>query len=309
LALRDWTKAFARRKPDEPDRHGYYVYTTQFDVVVTADQLDDAKGPLSAQVKAEYEQVRRLVWENTLAWRTVADIAALDSAARIQHAMSKDQLKDTAITLLVDHSGSMRGQNALLTVVAVDVVTDMLVRLGVQIEILGFTTMSWHGGLSRKLWKSSGRPKNPGRLCDLLHIIYKSFDDLPGPSRRALLNMFRPDLLKENVDGEAIEWASGRLLERPETNKIMIMLSDGAPCDDSTLSVNDANFLFDHFKQVVAETSRKVRFAQLSIGQGTSEIFERQRTIVTPTDLGVSLTSLIEEVLVDSSQQGGRIVA
>ena len=115
--------------------------------------------------------------------------------------------------------------------------------------------------------------------------------------------MLRSDLLRENVDGEAIEWAGGRLMERPESNRIMIMLSDGAPVDDSTLAVNDANFLFDHFKQVVAEISRKVCFAQLSIGQGTSALFERQRSILTPVDLGNSLVSLIEETVLEGPTQ------
>jgi cobaltochelatase CobT len=303
LGLRDWTKAFATRKPESPRPEGYYAYTKQFDVVVAADQLNEVKEPLNPARKAEYDEACKVVWDGTLAWRTGADIMALEASGRILQAKTSGELEDTAVTILIDHSGSMRGQKVLLSIVAVQVVTDLLARLGIKLEILGFTTMSWHGGLSRKLWKNSGRPEKPGRLCDLLHIIYASFDDPPHTAHRLLLNMLRSDLLRENIDGEAIEWACGRLVKRPESNRIMIMLSDGAPVDDSTLSVNDANFLFDHLKQVVAETSRKVRFAQLSIGQGTSAIFERQRSILTPVDLGSALVSLIEETILEGPIQ------
>ncbi|MEQ1949915.1 cobaltochelatase CobT-related protein [Mesorhizobium yinganensis] len=304
MGLRDWTKAFRRPKPAAHSVQGYHVFTKEFDVVVSADRLNTVKEAFSPARQAEYDHACRAAWEGTLAWRTVADIAALDAAGRIMQAKARTELESTAITILVDHSGSMRGQNILLAMVAVQVVADLLARLGVKLEILGFTTMSWHGGLSRKLWKNSGKPESPGRLCDLLHIVYKSFADSTHFSHRSLLNMLRPDLLRENVDGEAIEWASARLMERPEFGKIMIMLSDGAPVDDSTLSVNDTNFLFDHFKQVVAETSRKLCFAQVSIGHGTSTLFERQRSILTPVDLGVSLVSLIEETILATLQPG-----
>ncbi|MFI0847367.1 cobalamin biosynthesis protein CobT [Mesorhizobium sp. IMUNJ 23232] len=303
MGLRDWTKAFRRPTPEVPRPEGYYAYTKQFDVAVTADRLDEVKGPLSPARKAEYDEACKVAWDGTLAWRTSIDIMALEASGRIQQAKTRAELENTVVTILIDHSGSMRGQKVLLSIVAVQVVTDLLARLGIKLEILGFTTMSWHGGLSRKLWKNSGKPEKPGRLCDLLHIIYESFDDPPHTAHRLLLNMLRSDLLRENVDGEAIEWACGRLMERTESDRIMIMLSDGAPVDDSTLAVNDANFLFDHLKQVVEETSRKVRFAQLSIGQGTSALFERQRSILTPVDLGSSLVSLIEETILEGPTQ------
>ena len=191
MGLSDWTKAFARRKPEIPRPEGYYAYTKQFDVVVTADRLNEVKEPLGAARKAEYDEACRVAWDGTLAWRTGADIMALEASGRIQQVKTRGELEDTVVTILIDHSGSMRGQKVLLSIVAVQVVTDLLVRLGVKLEILGFTTMSWHGGLSRKLWKNSGRPEKPSRLCDLLHIIYKSFDDPHHTAHRLLLNPFR----------------------------------------------------------------------------------------------------------------------
>lgn len=147
MALRDWTKAFRRPKPEVPRPEGYYAYTKQFDVVVTADRLDEVKGPLSPARKAEYDEACKTAWDGTLAWRTRADIVALEASGRILLSKTRSELEDTVVTILIDHSGSMRGQKVLLSIVAVQVVTDFLARLGVKLEILGFTTMSWHGGL------------------------------------------------------------------------------------------------------------------------------------------------------------------
>lgn len=298
LNTRAWLKAVISPKSEQKDTTGYRVYTTGFDSVVHVDQLDHVLGPLNGKQKAEFEAAREVYENGTSAWRMSADIAALGAADRIRAVATKAELKDTAISILVDHSGSMRGQKILLTAVAVDILFALLTSLGVKTEILAFTTSSWQGGQSRRMWVLSGKPKTPGRLCDLLHIVYKSFDGDANRSHRDFTAMLRPNLLKENVDGEAIQWASDRLKARPEAKKILLLISDGAPVDDSTLAASGVDYLYSHYKAVIAETAKQLCLAMLMIGEELPILFERQRTILTPGDLGISLISLIEETIV-----------
>jgi cobaltochelatase CobT len=298
-----WLRAIASRKSEKKDHTGYRVYTAEFDAVVRPDQLDDVIGPLTKTQKSELAVAWEAYENGTAAWRTAAEISALEAAERVRSAVAKTDLRDTAVTILVDHSGSMRGQKILLAAVAVDVVQYLLASLDVRTEILGFTTRSWKGGRSRKIWRLSGKPHMPGRLCDLLHIIYSPFGNAAaGRSHRVFATMLRPDLLKENVDGEAIQWAVGRLTARPETRKILIMISDGAPVDDSTLSANGPDYLYSHYKAVIAETTKKVCLAMLIIGEELPVLFERQRSILTPSDLGTQLIYLAEETITAERQ-------
>ncbi|WP_243371133.1 cobaltochelatase CobT-related protein [Microvirga solisilvae] len=231
-----------------------------------------------------------------------ADIAALEAGARVKTKIGEGRLKDTVVSLLIDHSGSMRGQKTLLTMEAVSIATELLVNLGVKVEVLGFTTSSWQGGTSRWLWLNRGKPPCPGRLCDLLHIIYREASETFPGSAQNLSAMLLPDLLKENVDGEAIEWAVERLRMRPETRKKLIVLSDGAPVDDSTLHANGDGYLMRHLVQVLAEVKAAgdIAVAGLGICYASEGLYRLSAEITTPGDLRGPLIDLLEKVLVDA---------
>lgn len=227
----------------------YRVYTTEFDRIINGDELPALLGPereATFQVKAsEADPVLSR-------WRAAAEPAAVEEARAYAAKHGVDDLNDTVACLLLDHSGSLRGQRAILAIAIAEIVADYWSRLGISYEILGFTTLSWKGGRSREKWINSGRPPNPGRLCDLLHIVYRTADDQytgPPPSVR---NLIREELTKENVDGEAVAWAAGRLRDRHEARKILIVVSDGAPVDDATLAANPPSYLDRHLKKVIA---------------------------------------------------------
>lgn len=234
----------------------------------------------------------------TLAQRTLWELMGLEHASRIRDSIPEDHLRAMLLTLLVDHSGSMRGERMLLAAAAVDVARSFLVHLGVSVEVLGFTTRSWKGGWSRRLWRLSGSRRKPGRLCDLLHIVYAdATDPLPGSSTRSMLHMLDPDLLKENVDGEAILWASSRQDIHTHAKKAIVVISDGAPVDDSTLFENDPNFLMDHLAAVVSHLSGEKVMAQLQIGREAHSPFPIQAEVNTLTEIGTTLLDLLERVL------------
>lgn len=215
---------------------GYHVYTTKFDLVVRASQIESALGPLGDGGAAAVEEAWRIVQTDLLPWRTQLHIEAAEVSARIRLNLPDKERADTAVTLLVDQSGSMRGQKMLFAAATADVVQEFLLTLGFTCEILGFTTSRWLGGRSRKMWERRFRPRHPGRLNDILHIIYKGADDHRASTGGwDFRQMLRPDLPKENIDGEAILWAAGRLRTLPTTRKCLIVISDGAPVDDSTL--------------------------------------------------------------------------
>jgi cobaltochelatase CobT len=216
--------------------------------------------------------------------------------------LTDQERADTAVTLLLDHSGSMRGQKILFAAATMDIVQEFLVTLGFACEVLGFTTTAWRGGRSRRRWKWRFRPRHPGRLNDILHIIYKSADD-----RRAstggwdFRQMLRPDLPKENIDGEAVLWAAKRLLSQPQGQKHLIVLSDGAPVDDSTLLENGLTYLTDHLHVVVKQVieARQINLAAIGIGLQFHDFYPVSSQIDAPDDLCSALVSLLERVLIN----------
>jgi cobaltochelatase CobT len=211
------------------------------------------------------------------------------------------EFKDTIVTLLIDNSGSMRGRPISIAAISADILARTLERCGVKTEILGFTTRAWKGGQSREAWLADGKPNNPGRLNDLRHIIYKTADQPWRRSKRSLALMMREGLLKENIDGEALLWAHNRLLARTEDRRILMVISDGAPVDDSTLSVNTGNYLERHLRQVIGWIEQKspVELIAIGIGHDVTRYYRRAVTIMDAEQLGGAmveqLASLFEE--------------
>src|SRR5208283_3139185 len=251
---------------------------------------------------------RRLLAKQNRNWtfdleEGLLDVARLtrvivDPTAPLSFKQEEDtEFRDTVVTLLIDNSGSMRGRPIMVAAVCADILARTLERCGVKAEILGFTTRAWKGGASRDDWLKNGKPPSPGRLNDLRHIIYKSAD---APWRRARKNlglMMREGLLKENIDGEALMWAHHRLMARSEQRKILMVISDGAPVDDSTLSVNSGSYLERHLRRVIEdiETRSNVELTAIGIGHDVTRYYKRAVTIVDAEQLGgVMLEKLAE---------------
>jgi len=202
------------------------------------------------------------------------------------------------VTLLIDNSGSMRGRPISIAAISADIMARTLERCGVKTEILGFTTRAWKGGQSREAWLAAGRPAMPGRLNDLRHIVYKQADD---PWRRARKNlglMMREGLLKENIDGEALLWAHSRLIARSEERRILMVISDGAPVDDSTLSVNSGSYLEKHLRQVIhwIETRSPVQLVAIGIGHDVTRYYQRAVTIMDAEQLGGTMVGQLADL-------------
>ncbi len=216
--------------------------------------------------------------------------------------------RDTVVTLLLDNSGSMRGRPITVAATCADILARTLERCGVKVEILGFTTRAWKGGLAREGWLQAGKPAAPGRLNDLRHIIYKSADAPWRRARRNLGLMMREGLLKENIDGEALDWAHKRLLGRSEQRKILMMISDGAPVDDSTLSVNPGNYLERHLRYIIEEieTRSPVELIAIGIGHDVTRYYRRAVTIVDAEELGGAMTEKLAELFDETSKAGDR---
>lgn len=276
----------------------YRVYTTKFDREVRADDIDSVLGPLSRGNQKAVEDARQTLQMRLLPWKTNLEITASEAAARIRSALEDAEREDAVVSILIDHSGSMRGQRILYTAATMEMVEAFLRSLGIAHEILGFTTTQWRGGRSRKRWKWRFRPKNPGRLNDILHIVYRSPTgrDI---SRWHLGTMLRPDLLKENIDGEAILWAERRLLALPQRRKYLIVLSDGAPVDDSTLLANGKDYLWDHLRDVIEriQGAGEVQLAAVLIGNEARPRYPVFDQIDAASDLGAALLSVIERAL------------
>jgi cobaltochelatase CobT len=311
---------FGANEPRGPD---YRAFTTKFDETVAAEdlceaeELDRLRGYLDKQLSHLQGVVarlanrlqRRLMAQQNRSWEFDLEEGQLDPArlSRIiidpLHPLSfkaeKDtEFRDTVVTLLLDNSGSMRGRPITVAATCADILARTLERCGVKVEILGFTTRAWKGGQSREHWLTAGKPANPGRLNDLRHIIYKSAD---APWRRARKNlglMMREGLLKENIDGEALDWAHKRLLGRTEQRKILMMISDGAPVDDSTLSVNPGNYLERHLRWVIEEieTRSPVELIAIGIGHDVTRYYRRAVTIVDAEELGGAMTEKLAEL-------------
>jgi cobaltochelatase CobT len=296
---------------------GYAVYQANFDEEIRAEELADPQEleRLRAYLDQQLEPLkgavgrlanklqRRLQAQQNRSWEFDLEEGTLDAGrlARVvaspttplSFKVEKDtEFRDTCVTLLLDNSGSMRGRPISIAAICADVLARTLERCSVKVEILGFTTRAWKGGQSREGWLAEGRPQNPGRLNDLRHIIYKSAD---APWRRARPNlglMMKEGLLKENVDGEALEWAHRRMTARTEARKILMVISDGAPVDDSTLSVNPANYLEKHLRDVIAmvEKHRQVELLAIGIGHDVTRYYERAVTITDVEQLAGAMT-------------------
>jgi cobaltochelatase CobT len=221
------------------------------------------------------------------------------------------QFRDTVVTLLIDNSGSMRGRPITVAATCADILARTLERCGVSVEILGFTTRAWKGGQSREKWLKEGKPANPGRLNDLRHIVYKSADAPWRRARRNLGLMMREGLLKENIDGEALLWAHSRLIARPEQRKILMMISDGAPVDDSTLSVNPGNYLERHLRGVIdlIEMRSPVELLAIGIGHDVTRYYRRAVTIVDAEELAGAMTEQLAALFGEETQRGSRRAA
>ena len=308
---------------NEPRGPDYRPFTGKFDEIVAAEELcepeelDRLRGYLDKQLSHLQGVVarlanrlqRRLMAQQSRAWEFDLEEGVLDPARLSRvivdplHPLSfkheKDTtFRDTIVTLLLDNSGSMRGRPITVAATCADILARTLERCGVKVEILGFTTRAWKGGQSREAWLAAGKPANPGRLNDLRHIIYKAGD---APWRRARKNlglMMREGLLKENIDGEALDWAHKRLLGRAETRRILMMISDGAPVDDSTLSVNPGNYLERHLRWVIEdiETRSPVELIAIGIGHDVTRYYRRAVTIVDAEELGGAMTEKLAEL-------------
>ncbi len=306
----------------------YQVYSNAFDETIGAEELCDPEEltRLRAYLDKQLNQLqgviarlanrlqRRLMAQQNRAWDFDLEEGVLDSARLtrvvtdpmqpLSFKMEQDTtFRDTVVTLLIDNSGSMRGRPISVAATCADVLARTLERCGVKVEILGFTTKAWKGGESREKWLADGKPAMPGRLNDLRHIIYKAADT---PWRRARKNlglMMREGLLKENIDGEALIWAHNRLLGRPEQRRIMMVISDGAPVDDSTLSVNTGNYLERHLRQVITDIEQRspVELIAIGIGHDVTRYYRRAVTIIDAEELGGAMTEKLAELFEDQS--------
>ena len=324
----DADEASEARRPPTMSGHDmrgpdYKAFTTKFDEMILAEdlcepeELERLRAYLDKQLQNMSSIVarlanrlqRRLMAQQNRAWEFDLEEGMLDPArlSRIiidpQQPLSfkreKDtNFRDTVVTLVLDNSGSMRGRPITVAASCADILARTLERCGVKVEILGFTTRAWKGGQSREAWLQSGKPVNPGRLNDLRHIIYKSADAPWRRARRNLGLMMREGLLKENIDGEALDWAHQRLLGRPEQRRILMMISDGAPVDDSTLSVNPGNYLERHLRRVIEEieTRSPVELIAIGIGHDVTRYYRRAVTIVDAEELGGAMTEKLAEL-------------
>jgi cobaltochelatase CobT len=314
---------------DNPEAFGYKVFTREFDEEIAADQLSspeelerlrayldrELRALSSAVARLANRLQRRLLAQQNRAWDFDLEEGTLD-ASRLprviidpMHALSfkrerDTDFRDTVVTLLLDNSGSMRGRPIMVAACCADILARTLERCGVKVEILGFTTRAWKGGQAREQWLAAGKPQGPGRLNDLRHIIYKTADSPWRRAKRSLALMMREGLLKENIDGEALAWAHRRLLARPEQRRILMMISDGAPVDDSTLSVNSGSYLEQHLRQVIdeIETRSPIELIAIGIGHDVTRYYRRAVTITDPSELAGAMTDKLVELFEEKAR-------
>lgn len=284
------------------DATSYRIYTTKFDRIVSAGELDTVLGPLSQEFQNQLEVAWNELQFGLLPWKTKLQLESTDLAAQILAEMPADQRESVVVSLLFDQSGSMRGQKMLFSAAAADVSQEFLGTLHIACEVLGFTTSQWKGGHSRRRWKWRFKPRRPGRLNDLLHVVFRAADDNRVSSGDwAYRQMLRPDYPKENIDGEAIDWAASRLRNVDRPRKILIVLSDGAPVDDSTIIENGDWFLSDHLEDVVERLKREgeIEIAAFGIGFATHEFYPAKHSVDNPADLGIDLLRFITSLLLN----------
>ena len=324
----DADEASEMKRPPTQQAHDmrgpdYKPFTVKFDEMVLAEELcepeelerlraylDKQLSNMSSIVARLANRLqRRLMAQQNRSWEFDLEEGMLDPARLSRVIIDPQQplsfkrekdtnFRDTVVTLLLDNSGSMRGRPITVAASCADILARTLERCGVKVEILGFTTRAWKGGQAREAWLQAGKPANPGRLNDLRHIIYKSADAPWRRARRNLGLMMREGLLKENIDGEALDWAHQRLLGRPEQRRILMMISDGAPVDDSTLSVNPGNYLEKHLRRVIEEieTRSPVELIAIGIGHDVTRYYRRAVTIVDAEELGGAMTEKLAEL-------------
>jgi len=327
-------------RPNQSDQEKRYrAYMVDFDQIEDASNLCDPEELVGLRLQLDRQLAhlqgvvsrlahrlqRRLMAQQTRSWEFDLEEGLLDSSrlARIVanplHSLSfkrekEAEFRDTVVTLLIDNSGSMRGRPITIAAISADLLARTLERCGVKVEILGFTTSQWKGGSSRKSWVENGKPANPGRLNDIRHIIYKAANT---PWRRARKNlglMLREGILKENIDGEALIWAHNRLTARAEQRRILMVVSDGAPVDDSTLSVNPGNYLEQHLRNVIRyiETQSPIQLLAIGIGHDVTRYYRRAVTLMDVDELGGAvmgqLTDLFEEDSAFRSVRGAPVV-
>lgn len=324
------------RRPNPPTpsasaENDYKIFSGAFDEIVGAEELcdeaelDRLRAFLDKQLTSLQGAVgrlanrlqRRLMAQQNRSWDFDLEEGYLDTARLtrlvtdpmqpLSFKMERDtDFRDTVVTLLIDNSGSMRGRPITVAATSADILARTLERCGVKVEVLGFTTRAWKGGQSREAWLKAGKPQRPGRLNDVRHIIYKSADAPWRRARRNLGLMMREGLLKENIDGEALLWAHGRLLARPEQRRILMMISDGAPVDDSTLSVNPGNYLERHLRAVIDEIENRspVELLAIGIGHDVTRYYRRAVTLVDAEELAGAMTEQLADLFVDESGSG-----
>ena len=331
----DGEEAGEAAQPYAPDgsvqskKSAYSVYTTKFDEIIEAEDLCDAEelARLRSYLDQQLQQMqgvvsrlanrlqRRLQAKQNRSWNFDLEEGYLDPARLsrvitdptqpLSYKMESDtNFRDTVVTLLLDNSGSMRGRPITVAAMCADILARTLERCNVKTEILGFTTRAWKGGQARETWMANGKPGHPGRLNDLRHIVYKNADAPWRRARRNLGLMMREGLLKENIDSEALIWAHNRLLARGEQRRIMMVISDGAPVDDSTLSVNAGNYLEKHLRNVIEdiETQSPVELIAIGIGHDVTRYYRRAVTIVDAEQLGGAMTDKLAELFEDADQ-------
>ena len=308
---------------DNPEAFGYAIFNKTFDEEIAAEDLstpeelerlrtflDKELRSLSSVVSRLANKLqRRLLAQQNRAWDFDIEEGVLDAARLpriiidpmypLSYKRERDtDFRDTVVTLILDNSGSMRGRPIMVAACCADILARTLERCGVKVEILGFTTRAWKGGQSREAWLAAGKPPAPGRLNDLRHIVYKAADAPWRRAKRNLALMMREGLLKENIDGEALAWAHQRILARPEQRRILMMISDGAPVDDSTLSVNSGSYLELHLRQVIQEIESRspVELIAIGIGHDVTRYYQRAVTITDPSELAGAMTDQLVEM-------------
>jgi cobaltochelatase CobT len=307
----------------------YKIFTNQYDEVTRAEKLENVDEALKLRKTLDHQLIgfqdiitklanklqRQLLAKQNRAWEFDLEDGLLDSSKlpriimdpynSLSFKKEKDlEFKDTLVTLLIDNSGSMRGRPITIAAICADILSRTLERCSVKVEILGFTTKNWKGGQSRESWNKKGKPKSPGRLNDLRHIIYKSADSHWRQSKNNLGLMLKEGLLKENIDGEAISWAFSRLKKRKEERKILMVISDGAPVDDSTLSVNSGDFLEKHLKKMVKyiEDKTDIEILAIGIGHDVSRYYNRAIKITDVNELGDVMISQLNTLFDNKSK-------
>ncbi|XUU59756.1 cobaltochelatase subunit CobT [Erythrobacter sp. HA6-11] len=318
-----------RPQGDIPDGLDYKAYTERFDEEVGATELCDAeeldrlRAYLDSQLTGLQGVVtrlanrlqRRLMAQQNRSWDFDQEDGIVDAArlprvivspgTALAYKTERDvEFRDTVVTLLIDNSGSMRGRPISIAAISADILARTLERCGVKVEILGFTTRAWKGGQSREAWLADGKPPEPGRLNDLRHIVYKKADEPWRRARRNLGLMMREGLLKENIDGEALMWAHNRIIGRKEDRRIMMVISDGAPVDDSTLSVNSAGYLEAHLRKVIEWIERfsPVQLVAIGIGHDVTRYYRRAVTIMDVEQLGGTIMEQLAELFEDEKR-------